>query len=477
MSFAAKFVARKKSSLQPGVALVLGTLATAAAAGCGDEASAPLDPGIAGSATSGSTTGGSASSGSGNGGSLSAGTSTGTAGTTTTSGSGGTATSTAGTTSAGSGGAAGNGGSAGNGGGAGSGGSGGAACPASAGSAGTGGTAVADPTGDTDSDGTPNCLDACPSDAEKTAPGECGCGTTDSAGDGDGDGTYDCKDGCPADASKVAPGVCGCGLSDTANADNDAAVDCKDACPRDPALTEAGACGCLPASLGATCLAHRYQFEGTGTVVTDSIGASGNGTVVGATLSGTGTLVLAGGTSDQYVKLPSRLISGVGNSATIEAWVTWAGTGGDWQRIVDFGNSTGGQDMQGDGRSYLFLTPSAAGGGLRVAITAGAGGGDEDVVTASASLPTTLTHVAVVIDGAAKTLALYQGGALQGTASAIRPSIMLGTIDDVNNWLGRSQYQADPELAGTYHEVRIYSKALSAAQITASFTAGPDALP
>ena len=474
MSFAAKFVARNKSSLQQRVALVLGALATATAAGCGDEAAAPIDTGIAGSATSGSSAGGSASSGSGNGGSTTAGTTTGTAGTTTTSGSGGTAVSTAGTSNTGGGGKGGGGGAGGSGGNAGSAGSGGAACPATAGA---GGSAVADPTGDTDSDGTPNCLDACPADAEKTAPGECGCGMTDTAGDSDGDGTYDCKDACPADASKVAAGVCGCGLSDTANADNDAAVDCKDACPRDPALTEAGACGCLPASLGATCLAHRYQFEGTGTVVTDSIGASGNGTVMGATLSGTGTVVLGGGSSDQYVKLPSRLISGLGNSATIEAWVTWAGTGGDWQRIIDFGNSTAGQDMQGDGKSYLFLTPSAAGGGLRVAISAGAGGGDEDLVTASASLPTTLTHVAVVIDGAAKTLALYQGGALQGSAVAIRPGIALGTIDDLNNWLGRSQYQADPEFGGIYHEVRIYSKALSAAQISASFTAGPDALP
>ena len=66
---------------------------------------------------------------------------------------------------------------------------------------------------------------------------------------------------------------------------------------------------------------------------------------------------------------------------------------------------------------------------------------------------------------------------MQGAATAIRPSITLGTIDDLNNWLGRSQYQADPELGGTYHEVRIYSKALSAGQITANFTAGPDALP
>jgi hypothetical protein len=47
----------------------------------------------------------------------------------------------------------------------------------------------------------------------------------------------------------------------------------------------------------------------------------------------------------------------------------------------------------------------------------------------------------------------------------------------VNNWLGRSQYQNDEELAGTYHELRIYSRALSSAQISASYTAGPDTLP
>jgi len=478
MSFAAKFVARNKSSLQPRIALILsGTLVAAAAVGCGEEAAVPLDSGAAGSA-SGNPGGGSATGGSGNAGTATAG--TGISGSTSTSGSGGTPAGTAGTaTSAGSGGAAGSagnagsGGTAGNGGNGGNAGSGGAACPASAGTAGT----DANPTGDTDADGTPNCLDGCPSDVAKTAPGECGCGMTDDAGDSDGDGTYDCKDACPTDATKIAAGVCGCGLSDTANADSDAAVDCKDACPRDAALTEATACGCLPAALGATCLAHRYQFEGTGSVVTDSIGSSGNGTSVGATLSGTGTLVLTGGTSDQYVKLPSRLISGLGNSATFEAWVTWAGTGGDWQRIFDFGNSTGGQDMQGDGKSYLFLSPSAAGGGLRVAISANAGGTDEDLITAAASLPTALTHVAVVVDGNAKTLALYQGGALQGAATAIRPSTLLGTLDDVNNWLGRSQYQGDPELAGTLHEVRIYSRALSAAQISASFAAGPDTLP
>ncbi len=41
----------------------------------------------------------------------------------------------------------------------------------------------------------------------------CGCGVPDT--DTDGDGTPNCIDGCPNDPLKIAPGVCGCGVSDT----------------------------------------------------------------------------------------------------------------------------------------------------------------------------------------------------------------------------------------------------------------------
>jgi hypothetical protein len=68
-------------------------------------------------------------------------------------------------------------------------------------------------------------------------------------------------------------------------------------------------------------------------------------------------------------------------------------------------------------------------------------------------------------------------GASQGTPAAIRPTTALSRLDDQNNWLGRSQWAFDNELAGTYHEFRVYSRALTAAQIAASFAAGPDVLP
>jgi hypothetical protein len=234
----------------------------------------------------------------------------------------------------------------------------------------------------------------------------------------------------------------------------------------------------LPASLGALCLAHRYKFDGSGTVATDSIaGASGNGTVVGAELSGTGTVVLLGATSDQYVKLPAHLISALGDSATFEAWVTWPGTGGDWQRIFDFGVSDAGAGLRGKAAGSVFLTPRAAGSGLRATISP-TDFTQEDVAGIDTPLPTTaLTHVAVVVDGVGKKLSLYRDGDLRGTAATIRPQTRLAMLNDANNWLGRSQYTGDEGFAGTLHEFRIYSRALTANEVKANFTAGADTLP
>ncbi len=94
---------------------------------------------------------------------------------------------------------------------------------------------------DTDSDGTLNCADGCPTDPLKIAPGICGCGVADT--DTDADGTADCNDGCPNDPLKVAPGICGCGVADT-DTDADGTADCIDGCPNDPLKVAPGICGC-----------------------------------------------------------------------------------------------------------------------------------------------------------------------------------------------------------------------------------------
>lgn len=249
--------------------------------------------------------------------------------------------------------------------------------------------------------------------------------------------------------------------------------------------------GMTPVAPPPSSLIHRYSFEGEGTEALDSK-FSANGVIVGSSLSDTGELSLAGAKSLEYVDLPDGIVSKL-TDATFEAWLTWNG-GQAWQRIFDFGSSAGGEDpyppadapAEGPttfgGTSYLFLTPNAGLDtnrpypvGMRVAYSRN-GAANEDVCYASDQpFPKGAEHhVAVVIDAKADTITLYQDGVLVDECELTR---RLSAIDDVNNWLGRSNYTVDNELDGTYNEFRIYGAALTAQEIADSFTAGPDAEP
>jgi hypothetical protein len=396
-----------------------------------------------------------------------------------TTGSGGTGIGGSGSGGTGSGGAPGSGGATGSGG-----------APGSGGATGTGGVVRGsggmsmsdggpDSCPDTDGDGFNDCVDGCPTDPFKhDGPGMCGCGTPDV--DNDADGVADCIDVCPLDNTKTtSAGICGCGKSDTLDTDHDGTVDCLDACPKNAARTTAGPCGCVPDAT-PLCLVHRYGFAGAGTTVTDSITIAGvspaNGTAMNVTLPNTGSIVLAGGTTDQYVSLPAGIASSLGNSATFEAWVTWTG-GAVWQRIFDFGSSDAvGGVGQGTGATYLFATSLAGGTNTSRAAFTSSGIPGEKLVNGPAGLPTAAqTHIAVVVEGAANVMSFYQNGVSLGQVSITGNT--LSALNDVNNWLGRSQFSPDPELAGSLNEFRIYSAARSAAQVMASFTSGPDALP
>jgi hypothetical protein len=233
-----------------------------------------------------------------------------------------------------------------------------------------------------------------------------------------------------------------------------------------------------PMSPLQTSLIHRYSFDGEGKVALDSKGAA-HGPLVAVSLPGNGTLPLAGARSGQYVDLPNGIVSGL-SEATFEAWLTWNG-GGAWQRIFDFGSSTGGEDMPASGSTYLFLTTASSADALpsllpslRVAYSLN-GVSDETTCYGPLGFPIGIaTHVVVVIDPAKESMALYQDGSLVDDCPFTRP---LSAIDDVNNWLGHSNFSADVDLDGTYDEFRIYSAALTAAQVADSFSAGPDAKP
>ena len=143
------------------------------------------------------------------------------------------------------------------------------------------------------------------------------------------------------------------------------------------------------------------------------------------------------------------LSNSVANASTFAAWVKWNG-GADWQRVFDFGSST---------LNYLFLTPRAAGAGLRFAIK---NGGTEQQVNYAPALPTnSWCHVAVTLDGARGILYL-NGNPVATNNITIRPWQLLATN---NVYLGKSQFALDPLFNGKIDSFRTFGRVLSAAEI------------
>jgi hypothetical protein len=160
--------------------------------------------------------------------------------------------------------------------------------------------------------------------------------------------------------------------------------------------------------------------------------------------SGTKALSLNG---TNYAQLPYT--AGNMSAMTFCGWVYWNG-GNAWQRIFDFGN---GED------SYFFLTPSD-GNNMRFEIKAN---GTTQNLTATKLGMSAWKHVAVTI--AKNNVKIY----VDGTQVASSTSITLTPADvaGVCNFLGRSQFAADPMLNANLDDVRIYNYVLSQSDISA----------
>ncbi len=126
----------------------------------------------------------------------------------------------------------------------------------------------------------------------------------------------------------------------------------------------------------------------------------------------------------------------------------------NWARVFDFGDN--------DTR-YLYLAARNANGVPRFAVTSSGPGGEQGL-DGTAALPLNQwNHLAVTIGGGTGTLYVNGSAVARNTAMTLTPAT-LGTL--ANNWLGRSNFAADPVFAGAYDEFNVWSRALSAAEIT-----------
>ncbi len=275
--------------------------------------------------------------------------------------------------------------------------------------------------------------------------------------------------------------------------------------------------GCLAACLlmsilplGAA-LTNRWSFSNAngaapaGSVIADSVSGQ-NAVIVGNGASfNSGSLTLPGTTTGNqtpatisaYIDLPNGLLSSKTNF-TLEIWATPVADK-YWQRLADFGRMdlTGNPAVQGTGAapgeilSTATVAPgtgTAASDNLMLAINRGGlannqqlqgqldGGTQSSNITA---LPLPLGvgvpyHHFVIKFTDSPTggqIAWYFNGTL---ATTVGVNFHLSSIEDVNNWLGRSQYSGDSQSNVIYNEVRLYNHAMSQAEITASLAAGPN---
>lgn len=210
-------------------------------------------------------------------------------------------------------------------------------------------------------------------------------------------------------------------------------------------------------------LVARYGFDNT----PSASAGTADGTTAGSPAYVTGkrgnALFFDG--VDDHVVLPAGTASH--DAITLAAWVLWNGSG-NWQRIFDFGN---GQD------EHLFLTPKSDSGKLRFSIE---NRNAPQFIESSSALPSGVwVHAAATLGGGMAKLyvngALVASGAMTWKPSDFAPSL---------NYIGKSRFSSDPFFSGRIDEAMIFSRVLTAAEITnlgASrppiFTANPLSLP
>ncbi|RYD37109.1 MAG: hypothetical protein EOP86_04245, partial [Verrucomicrobiaceae bacterium] len=243
-------------------------------------------------------------------------------------------------------------------------------------------------------------------------------------------------------------------------------------------------------------LVHQWHFNNAAgdapsdSTSPDTIGGAESAVILGegALFTGTGVTIPGGSSaSAAYVDLPNNLISPL-PSGTIELWVTINNGGNGWARILDFGDSGGGNEVTGpggagNGNDYLFIsgTVDQTYTTNRVELRNETGSPTVQGNFFDYTVPFTegepeQVHYVVSVDstvtGGSRVNVWRNGQPIVVNGSTL---VKLADLNDVNNWLGRSNYGNDANLSATYHELRIYSGILDNAAVAKNFADGPEA--
>jgi len=231
---------------------------------------------------------------------------------------------------------------------------------------------------------------------------------------------------------------------------------------------------------------HRWSFNNAagaaadGATIADSIGGM-EATVRGSNATFTGTeITVPGGVAANnpaYVDLPNGLIS-ANERISIELWATQT-TNKTWSRIMSFGTTTIGEVSNPGGsfngaEALVFYGNQDNNATNRLQRTGGtiSNGADSRNSDASVVLGTQF-HYVIVFDPDFAEWRIYRNGYLMETLPETQGP---KSIEDVNNWLGRSEFANDQYFNGNFNELRLYNYTLSEAQIRGNTVAGPDTL-
>lgn len=200
--------------------------------------------------------------------------------------------------------------------------------------------------------------------------------------------------------------------------------------------------------------------EGTGTSAADVTGNGFDGTVAGATWSSSGQFSNALDFSEDHVDLGTMDIPG--SALTIMAWIKPTSTPSDWGRIISKATGTAGSDH------YWMISHTWATSGRRLRARLKAGGTTAEFVASSGGIAgDTWQHVAMTYNGT--NIYLYQDGTEVGSMAKT------GALDSgptVSAWIGDNPVGGGGGNAysGLMDDVRIYTQALSQAEIQIAMT-------